>query len=206
MNSLDVVEEYLQTAALEFAPGLSDVLDAASPPPFSFFRGLPLITGFCWAVYAITLEKPGCPPKVYIGKSTNESRGVAARLADYDTMTNLPWLLKKALDNGYTITHKGFLCFKRNPTTSQLAVVEAVILALESTFSFFFWAMHSRVKDYNMSHARGWDLDACEYDGCCSHNSMMEKLVWSELTSEQAMTLVAERKQRKAATDTRQVG
>jgi hypothetical protein len=50
LESSDVVEEYLQSAALEFAPGLLDVLDAASPPPLSYFKGLPLITGFCWAV------------------------------------------------------------------------------------------------------------------------------------------------------------
>jgi hypothetical protein len=189
INSLDVVEEYLQTAALEFAPGLEDVLSSATPPPLTFFKSLPLITGFCWAVYALTLEKPGCQPKVYVGKSTN-SGGALVRLADYDTETSLPKYIKAALDNGYTITHKGFLCIKRRPTVPEYAVVETVILALECTFSFFFWAMHSKVKDYAMSHARGWDLDDYEYDGCCSHNPLMEKLVWNELTAEQAMTLV----------------
>jgi hypothetical protein len=205
MDSFDVVEEYVQTAALEFAPGLEAVLDSAAPPPLAFFKGLPLITGFCWAVYALTLEKPGCRPKVYVGKSTNEDRGAIARMADYDKLITLPQYVKAALDDGYTITHKGFLCVKQRPNPSQYAVVEAVILALEATFSFFFWAMHSRVADYKMSHARGWDLDAFEYDGCCSHNAMMEGLAWTEITSEQAMRLAAQRKARIRDEDTRKL-
>lgn len=198
LDSLDVVEEYLQTAALDYAPGLLDVLDAASPPPLSFFKTLPLITfGLTWAVYALTLEKPGCRPRIYIGKSTNSTRGALTRMADYDNKRSLPEYIKKSLDDGFTITHKGYLCIKRNPAPSKFPVIEAVILALEATFAFFFWAMHSRVKDYNMSHARGWNLDAYEYDGACSHNPMMEGLIWTELTPEQATTLAAESKQRK---------
>jgi hypothetical protein len=202
LESSDVVEEYLQSAALEFAPGLLDVLDAASPPPLAFFKGLPLIAGFCWAVYALTLEKPGCRPRVYIGKSTNSARGAIVRLADYDLQKTLPEFVKKSLDDGFTITHKGFLCIKRNPLASQFAVVETIILALEATFTFFFWAMWSRVKDYNMSHARGWPINAFEYDGCCSHNPMIEKLAWTELTTEQAIALLAERKEKKIDSDT----
>jgi hypothetical protein len=126
-------------------------------------------------------------------------------MADYEHQRSLPQYVKESLDDGFTITHKGFLCIKRKPVASQFAVVEAVILALEATFSFFFWAMSSRVKDYSMSHARGWELNTFEYDGCCSHNSMMEKLVWTELTAEQATTLVAERRQRARDTDTRKL-
>ena len=203
LDSLDVVEEYLQTAALEYAPGLLDVLDAASPPPLSFFKTLPLITfGLTWVVYALTLEKPGCRPRIYIGKSTNSQRGALNRMAGYDKRS-LPQYIKESLDDGFTITHKGYLCIKRNPAPSQFPVIEAVILALEATFAFFFWAMHSRVKDYNMSHARGWNLDAYEYDGECSHNPMMESLVWTELTPEQATTLAAETKQRQRDESTR---
>jgi len=205
VDSLDVVEEYIQTAALEYAPGLLDVLDAASPPPLSFFKTLPLITGFCWAVYALTLEKPGCRPRIYIGESTNSERGAVSRMANYDNKTTLPQYVKKSLDDGFTITHKGYLCIKRNPIASQFAVVEAVILAFEATFAFFFWAMYSRVKGYGMSHARGWELDAYEYDGDCSHNPMMEKLVWTDLTTEQATTLVAARKERVRNEDTRKL-
>lgn len=138
IDSLDVVEEYLQTAALDSAPGLLDVLDAASLPPLSFFKTLLLITGFCWAVYALTLEKPGCRPRVYIGKSTNSEQGALACIADCDRKTSLSEYVKKSLDDGFTITHKGYLCVKRKPIAFQFAIVEAVILTLEATFAFFF--------------------------------------------------------------------
>jgi hypothetical protein len=45
-DSLDVVEEYVQNDALEYAPGLLDGLDATSPPRLSFFKTMPRITGF----------------------------------------------------------------------------------------------------------------------------------------------------------------
>lgn len=124
-------------------------------------------------------------------------------MADYDNKRSLPEYIKKSLDDGFTITHKGYVCIKRTPAPSEFPVVEAVILALEATFAFFFWAMHSRVKDYNMSHARGWNLDTCEYDGDCSHNPMMEGLIWTELTAKQATTLAVEFKQKKRDEQTR---
>lgn len=55
--------------------------------------------------------------------------------------------------------------------------------------------MRSRVKNYGISHARGWDLDTYEYDGDCSHDPLGEGLTWTGLTAEQATTLVATRKE-----------
>lgn len=204
ISSIEIAEEYMQNAALTFAPGLLDAVESATPPSLAFFKSLPLFTGFCWAVYAIVFEKPGYPPKVYVGKSTNH-HGANTRMRDYDLKMRLPWYIKAAFDEGYVITHKGFLCYKRNPTPSQYAIVEPVILALEATFAFFFWAMRARTKDYAMSHARGWDLDAFQYEGLCSHSPLGEGLSWCDLTTEQAEAVAAERRQAKRASDTRKL-
>lgn len=91
------------------------VLKDDAPPSLDFFRLLssPARSDkpIC-GVYALLIEKIGCPAKLYIGSGTSASQGVFSRLIDYDNenSSNLPDLVRKAIKNGYTITHAGLLC------------------------------------------------------------------------------------------------
>ena len=204
MTSLDVVRELLKSASLTFAPGLYDVLQADTPPPLAYFKSLPLVSGKWWAVYAVTLEKSGHRPKIYIGSGTNQQRGVRARMHCYDVGEALPKHFKKALDDGYEITHRGFLCWTPIPSASKHGSAQMVILAVEAMFSFYFWAMVSRAKDYCMSHACRWAIGTFEYDGCCGHSALLEALSTDGLTADQVESkisqMVQNRKKRDAKT------
>lgn len=151
MNSLEVVQKLLENTSLTFATGLYDVLQAAQPPSIDYFKSLPIITGLLWAIYVIVLEKPGRRPKLYIGSASGQERGASERMHDYDTGNAMPKFIVAALNDGYEITHKGHLCWTPVPSPSKHGSFHMVMLAIEATLSFFFWAMASRIKDYCMS-------------------------------------------------------
>jgi hypothetical protein len=90
-----VLSEIISAASLSFCPGLFDAIQAAGPPPLSFFRNLPVGNLKKWAVYALVLEKPGFESLVYIGSGTNLKGGVRSRFAEYDRGQKLLDLLSK---------------------------------------------------------------------------------------------------------------
>ncbi|KAF3063179.1 hypothetical protein CFAM422_009925 [Trichoderma lentiforme] len=75
----------------------------------AFFRSLRwLLPGEkLWAVYAILYEKPGYPPKLYIGSGTNSTAGVRSRLRNYD------------LGTAFISRHCFFLFRRRHPATNH---------------------------------------------------------------------------------------
>jgi hypothetical protein len=82
----------------------------------------------------------------------------------------LPRFIKAALDDGYTITHNGLLCWAPLPKAATKIVLRVLFLALESAFSITFWVMHSKTRDYGMpQHLCPWAIDVLKYDGACSH-------------------------------------
>jgi hypothetical protein len=174
LSSEDVLEQLLSDSLLVFAPGLLDIFQATTPPSVAYFKSLPTDTKKRWAVYLIVLEKPGCRPKIYIGSGTDADRGVVRRFWNYDTKATLPQYVKRALDDGYTIVHKGLLCWSPIPITAKRFEVRIFFLAIEPTFSMVFWAIISWTKDYGIPPLCPWSLETMEYNGCCSHSALVE--------------------------------
>lgn len=200
LTTQDVVEKLMSDSLLAFAPGLLYVLQANVPPSIAYFKSLPTYCKKLWAVYVIVLEKRRCRPKIYIGSGTEKASGVSTRLQQYDNMVNLPRYVKAALDDGYTITYKGLLCWTPLPKAATRFALRVLFLALESAFSITFWAMYSKIKNYGMpQHLCPWEIDALHYDGCCSHAAIAEQVAGENilgLTAEQLEAKDAEMKQR----------
>ncbi|KAK4951845.1 carbamoyl-phosphate synthase (glutamine-hydrolyzing) cpa2 [Elasticomyces elasticus] len=188
-----VLERLLHAANVSFAPGLLDVLQSTTPPTIAFFKTLPTEFAKRWAVYLLVLEKLGCRPKIYVGSGTQVVKGVKGRLDQYDNEQSLPQYVQAALDEGFTITFKGLLCWMPIPAFAQVYAYRGLILTLETALAAVLWAMRSKVKHYGMPAVCHWTLSELEYDGCCSHNPLMEGITGvnpEELTAEQ-LTIVA---------------
>ena len=50
------------------------------------------------------------------------------------------------MDEGYTITHRGVLCWTTIPTAALRFPLRSLFLILETAFDLAFWAMKSRSK------------------------------------------------------------
>lgn len=177
-TSLASIESTASTASLSFAIGLFEVLQATAPPTIWFFKGLPTKSSSSlkdlWVLYALVLEKNGCRPKIYIGSATSASGGARQRFQQYDLGLLIPRYVQDAFDAGYTITHKGLLCWIARPSAALVPVSRLLFLALEAAFAYIFWAMRSRTRHWGMGHICFWDRHTLEYDGLCSHCSLNE--------------------------------
>ena len=189
-TSQAVLEEFASTVCLEFAKVLFDVLQAASPT-MQNFKTLPTGPTKSWAVYLLVLEKSNHGPRIYIGSGTSSREGVYARFNHYDHEVVLPTYVEQALNEGYTIVHKGLLCWIPIPTASLRPQTRLLVLALEATFAYMFWAMKSRTRYYGMAHMCLWDRNALEYDGCCSHCSLNEGVLGDFQLSAEDLEAVA---------------
>lgn len=188
---------------MAFAPGLLDALQSKAPPTISFFKSLPIHFEKRWGVYILVLEKPGHRPKVYTGIGTEKRSGVCTRVGQYSRGMNIPIYVQRALNDGYTISHKGLLCWSPLPAAANRYRLRALYLVAEAAFSLYFWTMVSRTKDYGMPRLCPWSLDTMEYDGCCGHVSLTEKIhdAFENLTHEQIGSIDAERKLRNSRRD-----
>lgn len=207
LPSKAVVQELFSTSGFDFAPGLLDVMQSTHPPNVTYFMGLPVEVKNRWGIYVVVMKKPGCRPLAYIGSGTSRDYGVHARFNNYKDGHCLPLLVSKAFNDGYKIVHKGLLCWTPIPTSTKLFPLRVLFLALESTFSFFFWTMQSKTADYFMSHAFFWSLDDVQYDGLCSHSPFMEAIDGSAagLTAAQHEAVAVERKEKRLANTRRSV-
>jgi rubredoxin len=187
LTSSAVIAQLMASSLIVFAPGLLDVLHSETPPTVAYFMNLPTDVVKLWAVYVLVLTKLNCRPRIYVGSGTAKKRGVALRFSQYDKKRALPRSIERAFDEGYTITSKGLLCWAPIPSALLRFPVRALFLALESVFSLTLWAMVSRTKDYGMPPLCSWDLSTMEYDGCCNHMSLIERVDGEEdgLTVEQ---------------------
>lgn len=173
-----VLEQLFTASNFAFADGLLDVVQSTTPPSIAFFKSLPRAAlNQVWGVYVLVLEKPGYRPKIYVGSGTDSQRGVLARWSGYDNGTLLPRLVQAAINDGYTIVYKGLLGWTAIPVASKRFLTRVLILALEATFAFLFWAMSSKGADYCMSHAFFWNFEALDYDGCCSHSPLRDIVI-----------------------------
>jgi len=178
----DALRSVYSAANLTFADGLLDTMRAASPPDIEYFKSLTLhLSDKVWAVYLLVLEKDGHRPRTYVGSATNSTDRAQARMYTYDKRIatgkfdrNVPRYVEKSLQEGFTITHKGFLLWA--PKSARLVVIpfRLLFLLLEAVFAMVFWTMKSRDKDYYMPHLCPWPRSEFTYDGLCSHFSIHE--------------------------------
>lgn len=87
----------------------------------------------------------------------------------------LPVYVKAALDEGYTIVHKGILCSFVRPTPALQPVARLLAILLEATFTYIFSAIiKSKWKYDRIGHIHFWPRDSFVYEGLCSHNPLHE--------------------------------
>ncbi|KAL2030755.1 hypothetical protein VTO58DRAFT_108109 [Aureobasidium pullulans] len=197
LSSQKYVEQLMVDSLLRFAPGLLDAVHSKFPPLLAFFKSLPCPSDLIlWAVYVLVLEKARCWFRIYVGSATDKKKGAKRRFQTYDDLApgTLPVYVQQAIDDGYTITHKGLLCWSPIPEPSVRYVLRCLYLVIEAAFAVVLWAMKSRTKDYGLPHLCSWDTyDIIPYNGCCSHSSLTEspKGQTDGLTSEQIDALEA---------------
>lgn len=162
-----------------FATGLMEALQSKVPPTIDFFKSLPTDVRRLWGVYLVLLEKVDCRPKIYIGSSLNVA-GMNTRFNCYNTGHAIPKWVQHAFDNGFTITHKGVLCWATIPNAQYRFPMRSLLLILEAFFSLALWAMHSQTKTYGMPNFLSWPMDAIQYDGCCGHVAISEMVKGEE--------------------------
>lgn len=173
LTSQDVVEEVM--SVFSFAPSLWDAVQDASQPSLAFFKSLPTTCKNLWGVYLLVLEKDGHRPMIYVGSGTDSTYGILRRFLQYDARQSLPSRIGPALDNGYTITHKGVLCWTPRPAAVDKYNIRGLILAMETAFAVLFWAMEFKTKDYGLpKHLCPWDIGTTDYYGLCSHAAFTE--------------------------------
>jgi hypothetical protein len=147
LSSKEIIEELLSCTSLVFAPGLLEVLQSSTPPTVAFFKSLPTDPYKVWGVYLLVLEKQNSRTKIYIGSGTNAESGVSSRLRHYDIKAYdvLPLYVNEALEEGYTIVHKGLLCSAPLPPAGVVPTTRLLFLALEAAFTFAFWLSAPRL-------------------------------------------------------------
>ncbi|KAK6002815.1 hypothetical protein QM012_001565 [Aureobasidium pullulans] len=179
LSTQEYIEQLLVDSLVCFCPGLLEILhQSSSPPSLSFFKSIPCLLDLrVWAIYIVVLEKARSWFRIYVGSATDKKNGAKTRFKHYDDLDRLklPRYVLHALDNGYTITHKGLICWAPIPRPSARYALRCLFLAMEATFAVVFWAMKSRTKDYGLPHLCPWDTyENIPYDGCCSHSALTE--------------------------------
>jgi hypothetical protein len=104
-----VIAELISSCSLVCCPGLFDILQASTAPTLSQLKSLLTDYHKRWKIYLILLEMSFCRPRVYIGSGTNTRDGVSNRLSQCGGFSSLPRYVAAAIQEGYTITHKGLL-------------------------------------------------------------------------------------------------
>lgn len=190
--------EIANLAALTMCPGLFEVIRAASPPAFAWFKALPEAVLRLWGIYLIILEKHGCTPLIYIGSATEVIYGFESRFKVYNGdpyVHSLPYGVQKALLDGYKITHKKLLVTCPIPAAHNVPRVRLLIVLLEAAHTFVFWSVLSRTKDYGIGACYPWTLDQLpdDYQGINTHNPLTEGPRGNfDLTPEQLEAMLAQ--------------
>lgn len=192
LSSQAILSEIISAAGLTFCPGLLEVIQCITAPSLGWFEALPTAPKKVWGIYVLILKKQHFVPLLYIGSGTAATRAVKARFGEYDRRYNLPQYLEKALNEGYDIVHKGLLLHCPLPVAANVPMLRIAFVAMEAAFSFMFWTMHSRTKDYGCGGLCPWDRDSFEWYGLCSHNPLLDSVSGNfDLTGEQLEEMAA---------------
>lgn len=179
LGSEEVFHELCTKISVEYAPGLHEVLLSSTPPSLDFFCSLPVVSPGqkVWAVYTLLYEKPGYPMKLYIGSGTQGTDGVAVRFSGYDSPTGraLPSGVKDAVQDGYTLCHRGLLCWAQVPSAGQAPKARVRFVAIEAVFTFLFFAAVETRLDVHWSSLFTWAREDVSWLPLCSHISLIER-------------------------------
>ncbi|KAK4190573.1 ATP-1 H+-transporting ATP synthase [Podospora australis] len=127
-----------------------DILTQEYPPEFAPGLETPPPEKSVWGVYAVVMEKPEFPAKLYIGSGTRSSvlGGVQGRFDEYRGNRNVPSLIRSSQIDGYTKTHQGLLYWQDIPgVTDRIPIQRLRVVALEATFAFIFHAFRESFLD-----------------------------------------------------------
>lgn len=148
LKDYNTIYQLCTSAGLIFAPDLFTVLTAATPPTIAWYMQLPrLDASKKWGVYLLVLQKPGCLDLIYVGSATDSTKGISSRFSQYDRIERgvMPKYVLQALDDGYRIVSKGLLVKAAIPPPAAQIPLRALFIAIETVFTFAFWAL--RVPD-----------------------------------------------------------
>ena len=125
---------------------------------------------------------------------------VRRHISQYDHIENnggaMPRYVRLPLEDGYQISHRGLLVWTPVPSAADVPRFRLLFLAMEATPTFLFWAMQSKIKDYDMANCCPWPRDSFSYGGLCSHNALWEGIAGDiDLTVEQLEDIVARAKE-----------
>ncbi|KAF3803736.1 hypothetical protein GCG54_00004915 [Colletotrichum gloeosporioides] len=156
---------------------------AKHPPTLYFFRTLPKPnkSNPVWGVYTLLMEKANHPARLYVGSGTNADHGVVTRLRNYKRETLLPQLVLKALQEGYSISHAGLLCWCARPKPGQAPIARLRIVAVKATMAFVFFAGRPCKMDVLLDDMFPWTRHEVSWQPLCTHTSGL--LCWHNLPS-----------------------
>ncbi|KAI1878839.1 hypothetical protein JX265_003016 [Neoarthrinium moseri] len=207
----DALLGLLAPLGLVFCSGFLDAVQNVSPPPASWFLSLPTDRPeHSWGIYIVILTKPNCRPRIYLGSAYAATRGLRARLAQYDALSNqhtLPNFLLRCVKDGYTVEDPRLLVHCPTPAPAKLVHTRYAIVAVEAALSCLFSVMYNPAKKYGYGDLYPWPRTEHEfgdeysgsrttytfdYDGLCSHNALFECVDGDlGLTAEQAEAMAA---------------
>lgn len=153
---------------------LDEVLRADTPPTNEFFYTLPLPPSKnLWGIYVRVYEKPNHKPRLYIGSGTAAVGGVQRRLQDYiNGKRTIPSLVKLAVEDGYTCSHVGLLCWAPIPPPELVPKARVRFVAMEAMFCQIFFALAETVVD--ISYWVPWKRADVVWEPLCSHTPLIE--------------------------------
>ncbi|KAK8218225.1 hypothetical protein IWZ01DRAFT_547576 [Phyllosticta capitalensis] len=200
LPTFDVLQELFLQASLNFHKELFGILIGLKPPTLATLKKLPTFTARkIWGVYMIILKKADAKPKVYVGSGTEhyDNQGVHARLRAYDNpdvyWSVLPQYVRRAMKDGYSITHKAAICWIPIPSPGKAPMYRTLFLVLEALFMAVFRATISSAVLYGCGLAKVscWDGIDFEWDGACGHSPLREAPIGQFDLSEEEITRIA---------------
>ncbi|KAI5202982.1 carbamoyl-phosphate synth [Aureobasidium subglaciale] len=173
-TSPSIIQNIAVETRLSFPPSLKAFMEGDRPDDIQFFKSLPTDFDDEWAIYAVTMEKLNCKPRVQIGSATAARYGAPSRVKHYYTFTLLPINVEKSLEEGYIITHVGKMCGAPIPGSADIPLARLLFVAVEATFCYLFWTMKAYMSDYGMGFTCLWDWQGLAWDSLSSHSAFYE--------------------------------
>jgi len=148
------------------------------------------------------MEREDTKSRLYFGTGTDSFEGGKARVKQYQKGKKIPFGVKEALLDGFTISHMGVVARATRPFIAKIAETRLVFLAIECSLMFQSWRLKSwgvkSAEDYGMEQLRGWSLEWYEYDGLCSHSVYTEGITSRlvDIIPEELQRILTDRKVR----------